>query len=100
MVQHIRNENATQYHETTRTSISTTIQAPEDRLLHLDKHLRRSVFFEHVARERYIDYESVFTHITGSSEVEEENDLQELITQLQDSLYLSTFKTKPPHILI
>jgi len=25
-------------------------QTPEDRLLHLDKHLRRSVFFEHVAR--------------------------------------------------
>jgi hypothetical protein len=26
---------------------------PEDRLLHLDKHLRRNVLFEHVARETY-----------------------------------------------
>ena len=30
------------------------MKTPEDRLLHLDKHLRRNVLFEHIARETYI----------------------------------------------
>jgi hypothetical protein len=46
---------------------------PEDRLLHLDKHLRRQVLFEHVARETYPPIHPGCTPTTGSSRPAEES---------------------------
>ena len=44
-IQQNRNEMATRHLQTARISKTYIIQTPEDRLLHLDKHLRRSVLF-------------------------------------------------------
>lgn len=54
MVQYLRNALPAEHDETAGLGIPHVTQTPEDRLLHLDKHLRRNVLFEHIARETYI----------------------------------------------
>ena len=56
MVQYFRNAVPARHHEAAGIGTRHVTQTPEDRLLHLDKHLRRNVLFEHIARETYIHY--------------------------------------------
>lgn len=86
MVQYFRNAVPARHHEAAGIGIAYVTQTPEDRLLHLDKHLRRNVLFEHIARETYIHYNWVSTPTTGFSKSEEESVSPGLISQHQDSL--------------
>jgi hypothetical protein len=76
----------------TRTSSPT--QTPEDRLLHLDKHLRRNVLFEHIARETYPAAHPASTPTTGSSRPAGENDSHASTSQRQASSSLTTSATR------
>lgn len=86
MVQYFRNALPARHHETAGIGILHDTQTPEDRLLHLDKHLRRNVLFEHIARETYIHYNWVSTPTIGFSKPEEDSASPGLISQHQDSL--------------
>ena len=78
-------------------------QTPEDRLLHMDKHLRRNVLFEHIARETYLTAHPASIPIIGSSRSEEEKDGLRSTSVSQDSSSLSTsrmrHKLKPTSII-
>lgn len=69
---------------------------PEDRLLHLDKHLRRNVLFEHIARETYHRPHEASTPITGCSRHADASVSAGSTTPLPDSLSPSTSLPKPP----
>lgn len=72
-------------------------QTPEDRLLHMDKHLRRNVLFEHIARETYITSHIVFIHIIGFSRSEEEKDGLRSTLVFQDFLSLNILRMRHKH---
>lgn len=69
-------------------------QTPEDRLLHMDKHLRRNVLFEHIARETYLAPHAASIPIIGFSRSEEEKDGLRSTSQPLDFLFPSTSRTK------
>ena len=67
---------------------------PEDRLLHLDKTLRRNVLFEHVARETYIQNDAASTPTTGCSRRAEEKGSAGLTTRLLGTSSPSTWSPR------
>lgn len=68
---------------------------PEDRLLHIDKTLRRNVLFEHIARETYIQNDAASTPTTGFSRRAEEKDSAGSTSQRLDTSSPSMSSPRP-----
>ena len=95
ILHHDRNAISDGHFRPARTRKHASNQTPEDRLLHMDKHLRRSVLFEHMARETYFCLYSAYTLTTGFSKPAEEKDGLRSISQHLDSTCPTTSETRP-----